>query len=175
MRVRHVGAGDWERVKALRLRALREDPQGFSSTYEREAAYPDAVWSSRAALSEAGEEQRMYVVTEDGEAPARQAVGDVLVDAPVRRGMAQWLGMALARDDAGTAVLNAMWVAPEGRGRGAARALCDACADWAKTRGFDVLEVGVYPDNEPARGMYAAAGFAPGRLEDGILILTRAL
>ena len=83
--------------------------------------------------------------------------------------------MALARDDAGTAVLNAMWVAPEGRGRGAARALCDACAAWAKAHGFDVLEVGVFPDNEPARRMYAAVGFAPDREEDGILILTRTL
>ncbi len=153
MRLRHIEAGDWERVKALRLRALREDPHGFSSTYDREAAYADDVWSSRAALSEAGEEQRMYVATEDDE----------------------WLGMALARDDAGTAVLNAMWVAPEGRGRGAARALCDACADWAKAHGFAVLEVGVFADNEPARRMYAAAGFAPDREEDGLLILTRTL
>ena len=86
-----------------------------------------------------------------------------------------WLGMALARDDAGTAVLNAMWVAPEGRGRGAARALCDACAGWAREHGFDVLEVGVFPDNAPARRMYEAAGFTPDREEDGILILRRTL
>jgi GNAT superfamily N-acetyltransferase len=148
-----VEAHEAERMKALRLRALREDPQGFSSTYEREAALADDWWTSRAALSDAGEEQRTYVAVED--------------DA--------WLGMALARDDAGTAVLNAMWVAPEGRGRGAARALSDACADWAREHGFDALEVGVFPANKPARRMYEAVGFTPDREDDGILILRRAL
>jgi GNAT superfamily N-acetyltransferase len=151
--VRHVLAHEAERLKALRLRALREDPQGFSSTYDREAALADDWWASRAALSDAGTEQRMYIVTD----------GD------------QWLGMALARNDAGTAVLNAMWVAPEGRGRGAARALADACAEWAKAHGFGVLEVGVFEDNGPARRMYETVGFAPDREDDGILILRRAL
>jgi len=148
-----VQAHEAEPMKALRLRALREDPQGFSSTYERELALPEDWWTSRAALSDAGSEQRMFVVTEN--------------DA--------WVGMALARDDAGTAVLNAMWVAPEGRGRGAARALCDACAAWAREHGFDVLEVGVFEANTPARRMYEAAGFAPDREDEGILILRRAL
>ena len=52
-----------------------------------------------------------------------------------------------------------MWVAPEGRGQGAARALCDACADWATAHGFAALDVEVFPDNAPARRMYEAAGF----------------
>jgi ribosomal protein S18 acetylase RimI-like enzyme len=153
VRIVHVEAHDADRRRALRLRALREDPQGFSSTYEREAALPDEWWTSRAALSDAGAEQRMYIAAE----------GD------------EWLGMALARDHAGTAVLNGMWVAPEGRGRGAARALADACAEWAKERGFGALEVGVVPDNAPARRVYEAVGFTPDREEDGILILRRTL
>jgi ribosomal protein S18 acetylase RimI-like enzyme len=153
--VRHVLAHEGDRMKALRLRALREDPHGFSSTYAREAALEDDWWTSRAALSEEGEQQRMYVA----------------VDAEDR-----WLGLALARDDAGTAVLNAMWVAPEGRGQGAARALCDACAGWAAEHGFEALYVGVFPDNAPARRMYEAAGFAPfGEDDDGALLLRRAL
>ncbi len=155
MIVRHVLAHEAGRMRALRLRALQEDPHGFSSTYEREAALEDDWWTSRAALSEAGEKQRMYVVTDDQD---------------------RWLGLALARDDAGTAVLNAMWVAPEGRGQGAATALCDACAGWAKERGFDALHVGVFEDNAPARRMYEAAGFvASGEEEDGLLQLRRTL
>jgi len=152
--VRHVLAHEADRMKALRLRALSEDPHGFSSTYAGESSLPDEWWTSRAALSEAGEEQRTYVV----------------VDAEDR-----WLGMALARDDAGTAVLNAMWVAPEGRGEGAARALCDACAGWAAAHGFDALDVGVFPDNLPARRMYEACGFAAVGEADGVLTLRRTL
>ena len=87
----------------------------------------------------------------------------------------RWLGMALARDDAGHAVLNAMWVAPEARGRGAARALCDACAKWAAERRFEALDVAVFPDNEAARRAYAAAGFVAHARADDELILRRAL
>jgi ribosomal protein S18 acetylase RimI-like enzyme len=154
MRIHHVQAHEWERSKALRLRALREDPHGFSSTYQRELALGDEWWTSRAALSEAGEEQRTFIATDDGD---------------------RWLGMALARDDAGTAVLNAMWVAPEGRGQGAARRLCDACADWAREHGFDALDVEVFPDNAPARRVYEAAGFEAAGEADGLLLLRRTL
>ena len=155
MIVRHVLAHEADRLRGLRLRALKEDPHGFSSTYEREVALEDDWWTSRAALSEAGEKQRMYVITDDQD---------------------RWLGLALARDDAGTAVLNAMWVAPEGRGQGAATALCDACAGWAKERGFEALHVGVFEANAPARRMYEAAGFvASGEEEDGLLQLRRTL
>jgi hypothetical protein len=63
--VRHVLAHEAERLKALRL---REDPQGFSRTYEREAALAEDRWTSRAALSE-----RMYAAV--GFAPAREQDG----------------------------------------------------------------------------------------------------
>ena len=94
---------------------------------------------ARGAL-EAGAEQRTFVVVDDDD---------------------RWLGMALVRADdetPGDAVLNAMWVAPEARGRGAARALCDACAAWAAEHGYPALKVAVIVANEPARRTYAAAG-----------------
>jgi GNAT superfamily N-acetyltransferase len=137
--VDHVRAGDAERLKALRLRALREDPGAFGSTYEREVGLPDDWWATGAAKSADGREQRMFVAVDDD---------------------GGWLGMALARDDAGTAVLNAMWVAPEGRGRGVATALCDACAGWARERGFDALFTAVVAGNAAAERLYARAGFA---------------
>jgi GNAT superfamily N-acetyltransferase len=154
MRLRHVLAHEGDRFKAIRLQALRQDPQGFSGTYEREVTLPDDWWTSRAALSEDGDQQRLFVVVDDED---------------------RWLGLALARDDAGTAVLNAMWVAPEARGLGAAKALCDACAGWAKAHGFDALHVGVFPDNEGARRMYESAGFVSHRRDGAELVLRRAL
>jgi GNAT superfamily N-acetyltransferase len=139
VRVRHVEAHEAARLKTLRLRALAEDPDAFGSTYEREVELPDDWWASGAARSAAGREQRMFVAVADDD---------------------RWLGMALARDDAGTAVLNAMWVAPEGRGRGAGLALCDACAAWARERGFDALYTSVVIGNAGAERLYARAGFA---------------
>jgi ribosomal protein S18 acetylase RimI-like enzyme len=139
MTVRHVLAREAARFKAIRLQSLQADPEGFSSTYEREVALPEDWWRSRAALSEAGEDQRIFVAADEGD---------------------RWLGLALARrDERGVAVLNAMWVAPEGRGRGAATALCDACATWARERGFDSIDVEVFADNAPGRRLYEGAGF----------------
>jgi GNAT superfamily N-acetyltransferase len=153
--IRHVLAHEGERLKAIRLHALQVDPQGFSGTYEREVALPEDWWTSRAALSEAGEQQRMFVVVDDDD---------------------RWLGTALARrDDRGEAVLNAMWVAPEARGQGAAAALCDACAEWARERGFATLEVEVFEDNLAGRRTYESAGFVAHGTDGRLLTLRRAL
>ena len=153
--IRHVLAHEGERLKAIRLHALQVDPAGFSSTYEREAALPEDWWTSRAALSEAGKVQRMFVVVDAGD---------------------HWLGTALARrDDRGQAVLNAMWVAPDARGQGAASALCDACAEWARERGFETLEVEVFEDNAAGRRVYESAGFVAHGTNEQLLVLRRPL
>jgi ribosomal protein S18 acetylase RimI-like enzyme len=36
----------WEQYKALRLRALQQDPQAFGSSYEEELSYPEEKWKS---------------------------------------------------------------------------------------------------------------------------------
>jgi ribosomal protein S18 acetylase RimI-like enzyme len=38
---------DWERYRAIRLEALREEPQAFSSTYEQATTLPDEIWRDR--------------------------------------------------------------------------------------------------------------------------------
>jgi ribosomal protein S18 acetylase RimI-like enzyme len=139
MNIRHVEAHEAERLKAMRLHSLQAAPDAFGSTYAHEVALPEEWWTSRAALSDAGAEQRWFVAVDDED---------------------RWLGMALARDQEGNAVLNAMWVAPEGRGQGIAGALCDACADWAAARGFESLYTSVAVGNDAAERMYERAGFA---------------
>jgi ribosomal protein S18 acetylase RimI-like enzyme len=139
MRIRHVLAHEGDRLKAIRLRSLEADPEGFSSTHAREVAFADEVWATRAAASAAGDEGRTYVVVDDDD---------------------RWLGLAVARrDEHGIAVLNAMWVAPEARGRGAAKALCDACVGWAREHGFASIDVEVFADNVAGRQLYEATGF----------------
>ena len=121
MRIDHVRAHEADRLRELRLASLQADPDAFGATYESDAARPPSWWERGARLSDAGDEQRTFVV-----------VGDD----------GRWLGMALVRPDdetPGEAVLNAMWVAPEARGRGSAQALCEACAQWAAEHGFSAL------------------------------------
>jgi RimJ/RimL family protein N-acetyltransferase len=163
--VRHVVASEAGRLREIRLASLAADPHAFGGTYDGDAAKPASWWEWWAEQSTKGHEQRTFVVV-DGED--------------------RWLGIALVRadDDApGEAVLNAMWVAPEARRHGAARALCDACAAWAAQHAFRALNAAVVVGNDAARRAYEAAGFAfshattwtgDGRtLEE--LILTRAL
>jgi ribosomal protein S18 acetylase RimI-like enzyme len=139
MAIRHVEAHEAKRLRELRLASLRADPGAFGATYESDAARAPEWWERGARLSAEGVEQRTFVVV-DGED--------------------RWLGMALARaESVDSAVLNAMWVAPEARGQGHARALCDACATWAAERGFAALDTAVVAGNAAARRTYESAGF----------------
>jgi putative acetyltransferase len=52
-----------------------------------------------------------------------------------------------------------MFVLPEARGRGGGRALLDATIDHARAVGAHKLDLEVWPDNAPAIGLYASAGF----------------
>ncbi len=165
MRVRHVRAGEADRLRELRLASLKADPHAFAVTYEADLAKPASWWQRGARLSEDGREQRTFVVTDDAD---------------------RWLGLALVRPDdqsPGDAVLNAMWIEPEARRRGGARLLCDACATWAAEHGFRALNLAVVIGNDAAQRAYEAAGFVRSHtttwVEEGRtleeLILTRRL
>lgn len=51
-----------------------------------------------------------------------------------------------------------MWVAPEARGLGVGRALCSACAEWARARGFPVVRLTAKVGNAAAIGLYESLG-----------------
>ena len=139
--VRHVLREETARLRELRLASLAADPEAFGGTYERDAARPAAWWERWSAESDAGSEQRTFVLADGDE---------------------RWFGLALVRRDRdapGRAVLYGMWVAPQVRGRRGALALTDACACWAKARGLHELTLTVVVGNEPALRAYRAAGF----------------
>jgi ribosomal protein S18 acetylase RimI-like enzyme len=142
VRVRHVRAAEWDRLRALRLASLAADPGAFGSTYAREDGQDPSWWRAWAARSDDGTTQRTYLVVGEDD---------------------RWHGLALVRlddDDPAAAVLNAMWVEPAARGRGLAGVLCDACATWATERGCHELTLQVVVDNDAALRAYQAAGFS---------------
>jgi ribosomal protein S18 acetylase RimI-like enzyme len=137
MSVRRVRADDADLMRDLRLRALREAPMAFGSTYERELAFEREVWESR--------------VRENAE--GRDSVAFVLEPAA---------GMAVGRfpDDPEIAHLYGMWVAPEARRGGSGRALVDAVVAWAVERGARRIVTQVTEGNDAALRLYERAGFA---------------
>jgi putative acetyltransferase len=70
---------------------------------------------------------------------------------------------ALKRIDDEHAEIKSMHTAEEARGQGVARALVDHIVALARERGYErvSLETGSGPAFEPARALYASAGFAP--------------
>jgi ribosomal protein S18 acetylase RimI-like enzyme len=58
-----------------------------------------------------------------------------------------------------------MVVAPDWRRRGVGSALITEAIRWARSKGVEKLALSVYPDNDPARALYAKFGFQEeGRL-----------
>jgi GNAT superfamily N-acetyltransferase len=129
MTARRALPDDWERVKELRLRALREEPNAFHSRYEDEVEETDEEWRDwlgRTAVFVAGDYEAICG--------------------------------AYVRED-GCAQLIAMYVLPDARGRGLGRALVAAVEDWARREGHPRVFLNVMDGNDAARALYESCGY----------------
>ncbi|MEM1413499.1 MAG: GNAT family N-acetyltransferase [Myxococcota bacterium] len=156
MQTRRVAADDWRLLKELRLASLADAPAAFLSTHADEVAFEDARWRERAEANAAGTRLAGFLAVPDGGAAVGLVVG---VD-------------QAERDEVS---LNALWVAPHARGRGAGRALVEAVVRWARARGRAAVTLCVLEGNEGAARLYRAVGFVPdevcagpdGRMQHG--------
>jgi len=142
MPIRRANADEWERVRALRLAALRDAPDAFGSTFEREAEETEERWRGWVTGWDGAERQALFVA-EDGDA---------------------WRGLALGvrwRERPDAAHLYAMWVAPDARRTGVGRALVEAVCAWAAEEGASTVHLCVTDSNEGAAAMYERCGFVP--------------
>ena len=139
MEVRQAQAADWETLRQLRLRALADAPDAFASTLEAEVAFPDEVWRQRA---EGGPASATVIAREGG------------VDVGLVRVFAE-------PDVPGRMHLVSMWVDPNYRRRGVARALVAQAVRWAAERGAREVSLWVADHNTAARRLYEQLGFRP--------------
>jgi GNAT superfamily N-acetyltransferase len=158
--LRRIHADEWRELRDLRLRALRDAPDAFGSTYEREIEYPDQDWLEWAVDSGEGGSSITVIALDDG----------------------RWIGMAMGaphRDHPEEAGLFAMWVDPGARGAGVGRALIERVVVWAGSAGFAVLRLRVTVSNDAAVRMYARMGFSDLGdrlpLRDGSDVLTMSM
>jgi ribosomal protein S18 acetylase RimI-like enzyme len=135
--VRRLGVRDGDSVRRLRLRALRDAPDAFGSTYEREVAFSWEVWEARLVSN-----TNAHFVFETAQ---QGPVGLVSV----------------VRDDTDqeVAYLVGMWVDARVRGMGAADALVTEAIGWAEGQPVSILRLHVTEGNVPAERLYLRHGF----------------
>ncbi|WP_030694190.1 GNAT family N-acetyltransferase [Streptomyces globisporus] len=156
--IRAVRSDEWEKVRELRLSALR-DPiahLAFLDTYEDAAARPDSFW-----------QERTEGASEDGPGTVRQFVAE----APDGR----WLGTAsVLVERAATETffgdvpeieqthVVGVFVRDEARGSGVIDALFAAAAEWSWSSvepRFERVRLYVHAENTRAQAVYKRLGF----------------
>jgi GNAT superfamily N-acetyltransferase len=131
--IRTLTSDDWLDIRDVRLRALIDAPEAFTSTFGRESAYDEAKWRDLAVTG------RWFVADDEG-----------LVGVAV--GVDGWSGEPTKRELVG------MWVAPSHRRCGIARQLLDQVKAWAASEGATTLSLGVREGNERALTAYLSMG-----------------
>jgi ribosomal protein S18 acetylase RimI-like enzyme len=139
MILRSITPQDAMLFKAIRLRALKDTPSAFGSTYARESQLSDAEWLNRAANWSG--ELRIMLLAMDG----NEACGIA--------------GSYVDPNDATRAQLISMWTAPTHRQRGIGRLLINEILAWARERNVRTLQLMVTSSNETAIRFYDGLGF----------------
>jgi GNAT superfamily N-acetyltransferase len=116
--------------------------RAYCEFYESNPPDSGLAEMARALIASADDQGMLLVADDDGEAIGFAAVGW------------KWSSLRGAR----IAVLEDLFVAPEARGKGAADALIEACADRARTNGAPVMTWLTAPDNHRAQAVYDRVG-----------------
>jgi GNAT superfamily N-acetyltransferase len=118
---------EWQEYRDLRLRALKEDPQAYGSTYEENAKHPDEYWRKR--LEDTLNTNTQWLVF--------AKLDDVLV------GMVG----AFAEKEPDNAHVIAVYVTPEARGKGISKLLMQELLAKIKTTWIQVFNATVLTVN----------------------------
>lgn len=135
--LRALSPDDWAAWRKLRLTALAEAPEAFSSTLADWQGLNDREERWRARLELPGS---LNLIAADEEGDAGMASG-------------------LPGGGAGIVEVISMYVCARSRGRGVGVALLDALEAWAREGGATVLQLAVVLGNEHAIGLYRRHGF----------------
>ena len=126
--------------KDIRLRALQDSPNAFSSTYAEESKLTDADWVKR-ATQWSGAKSIGYLALDD-----RAAVG-------IAAGI-------LNQTEPSRADLVSMWVASTHRRKGIGGMLVETVVAWARSQNAQVLLLLVTSNNHKAINFYQRLGFS---------------
>ncbi|SRR5258706_3395754 len=141
---------DWLQYKELRLKALKEEPQAFVSTYEENLKHPDEFWQKRLEEALIGQSQ-------------------CLLFAKVKNNLVGMVG-GFVGDGKDNAEVIAVFVIKEFRGQGISKILMNELIKTMKHNNvIRRLLVGVNPEQAAALNLYISLGFKIIKKEKMIL------
>ena len=126
----------------LRLEALCNHPEAFSSDYETGLAKPMSYWTKRLRFDDPDNGVRLYFAVHDELLIGM--CGITHTDAPKQKH---------------SAYIVSMYVRPEWRGLRIAEELIDACLERGRVHGIQIAKLGVTTTNGPAIRCYERCGF----------------
>jgi len=133
--IQTLSVGDEERLRTIRLAALRDAPDAFLSTFEDVSQWPLSGWTSQL------QSLHTLVAVVDG------------------RDVGMVGGYIDFKTNPLTAWLLSMWVSPQARGQGVGTALIAALVFWAEQAGARRVHLEVGAHNDAAQALYQRMGF----------------
>jgi RimJ/RimL family protein N-acetyltransferase len=138
--VRRLCKGEGKLYRTIRLEALYESPDAFSSNYEAALGRDMENWDNQADAAAESGDRAIFIVQ------AAEPVGIV----------------ALYRDpeNPSQGELVQMWIAPSERGGGIAEELLNHLFEWAANHSYETVRAEVTDGNQRALRFYQRCGFA---------------
>jgi ribosomal protein S18 acetylase RimI-like enzyme len=163
-------------LRDVRLRALKESPAAFLSTYSAEAVRPAETWEDEASRRSRGAKEATFVAVradEDGDDGDSDngGKGDGEYQRESQRADRRepaCVGLVSAGRPHGRPGLGlfSMWVAPQARRLGIGRLLVRAAIDWARACGDESVWLWVTRQNAAAIHFYERMGFVTASADD---------
>ncbi len=136
--IRSLCADEGMLLKRLRLGALKDSPDSFSPTFEETRQHDDEYWLR--AAERIAESRGFDILIAEGDGPAMGLVSGQV-------------------DKEKVGHIGAMWVAPEGRRKGAGRKLLDGVMGFLMANHCNIIKLTVTETNDAAISVYKRAGF----------------
>lgn len=141
----------WPAYQHIRLEALKNEPQAFSSSYITFSQKPDSYWQMRLAQAAEGTSGWLLFARPTPPAVTPSTPADPVV------GM---IGAFRIDEEPGVAEIVSVYVTPAWRGKGVGRALMTAIIQTLCQEGsFHTLRLGVSDSQINAQTLYRSLGF----------------
>jgi GNAT superfamily N-acetyltransferase len=142
MIIRALAVSDSARFKALRLDALKSDPDAFGETFEEASRLTDDEWADKLSRT--------------------LSSGDAIFVAEVGEEFVGMCGVGEDRTRRGHGFVWGVFVKKSERKSGAGSRLMDAAEGWAERRGFEGVNGWVAAPNDEAVNFYRGRGYEVG-------------